>query len=429
MEIKTTINDTISYGEVIKPGSDLLIGKLTSRYNLENTAHSVALGLVYTDLLISGSANLSRDEFQSKLNELGSTIEVSLDKKGLLISINSLKSNLKPTLALFVMLMSQPSFTLKEFKRAKQSLKNVLELSKEDARELALAGLKNSFFNSASNQYTHPPESLIKAVDTVAHSDIKRFHNLILESSWIATAGGDSYAIKSFKDTIKKLKKQKVETVAYANNTFIGLKKCQAVLQEVKTKQNIEVSIGGYLPLTLKDDELPAFVFGLNVLAKWGGFSGRLMSTVREKEGLTYMIYGRTEGITATEAGCWRIATFFSPKDFIKGINSTINQIEKIARNGITESESERFKTILKTGETLVFDSLTNTTELVHIKLVSGISWEEHVSFREALYSCTRNQVNNALKDYLNTSSLTVSAAGPTSAVKQQLKQLLKVLN
>ncbi len=421
MYVKTSREGNLTYGEIIKPGARTISLNITSETNLRNTPGNIVLTLLYSDLLMSGSGGLSRDEFQFKLNELGSSITVSATEDKITVSVNLLETKLKQTMSLFELMIAKPSFKVGEFKRAAQTLKNSLEQHKENAKSIALSKLKNSLFNPDSRNYSYDPDTLIKAVEEIKLVNFKDIHALFLASKWIATAGGSEKAVKSIIKNLRKIKPQGEELEKAEEVNFSGLKSKHVITHEVSSKQNIEVSIGGYLPLTLNDSELPAFLFGLAVLGKWGGFSGRLMSTVREKEGLTYGIYAHVQGITLDRAGFWRIMTFFSPKDVVKGVTSTLREVSLIANRGITEKELSRFRTILKTADELVLDSLSATTGLVHNRLLIGQTWDEYKAFREKMYSCTRTEINKVLKEYLNTNTITISTAGPIAIVKKEL--------
>jgi zinc protease len=323
-------------------------------------------------------------------------------------------------------MLKSPAFKPAELKRASETLANSIEQMKEDAKSLALSGLKNSFFNPSSQNYDFDLDTLGTHIASCSITDLKKLHTLVLNAEWTVTVGGSANSVKTAEACINKLKPSKDLPAEESETTFIGTKGRQVVIIEVKSKQNIEFSIGGYLPLTLKDKELPAFMFGLSVLGKWGGFSGRLMSTVREKEGLTYGIYAQVQGLNVSRAGYWRIMTFFSPKDTVKGVTSTLREINLIQNKGITDGEVTRFQTILKTSDALLMDSLLSTTRLVHRVLVSGQTWADYQDFRQKLYTCTKTEVNKALKEYLDISELTISAAGPTTSVKKELESFKK---
>jgi zinc protease len=422
MHIKTTTHEHYALAEITKPHAATATLYITADCFSENTPKQAALLLLYTDLLLSGSGTYSREEFQHKLDELGSNISVSASEGRITVTMTSLADKLRPTLTLLEVLLTKPAFKASEQKRAVQTLKNSLELFKENARGIALSALRNILFSLESRHFDVAPAAIDKALMDISPADLKRLHGEFLNAYWTISIGGSEASLKIALQSLKKLKQTSVvplvdkEILLGTDNTAR-----QVLTHEVKSKQNIELSIGGHMPLTLTDSDLPAFLFGLAVLGKWGGFAGRLMSTVREKEGLTYTIYARADGITTTEIGYWRILTFFAPKDVVKGITSTLREITTIVEKGITKSEYERFKTILKTGETLVFDSLNNTTGLVHTNLVSGLYWETYQAFRLAFQTVTQKEINTALKKYLNPQTLVISAAGPIANIEKDL--------
>ncbi len=423
MNIKTTTKEYFQMAEIRKPESKTVTILITADLFTENTAKEIALHLLYTDLLLAGAGKFTRDEFLYKLNELGSTINVAENEARITISISTLADKLKPTLKLLETMLTLPTFKSSERARAVRTIKNALELYKENARALAESGLKNSFFTKETRHYSYSPDLIIAAIDSVSIDSLKKTHLKLMQAFWTVSVGGSDISVDTTLQFIKNLKKTSTHnTVSSLNSVDTSLPVRKVFTHEVKSKQNIEISIGAYLPITHTSPDLPAFLFGIAVLGKWGGFAGRLMSTVREKEGLTYGIYARVEGVTIEESGFWRIMTFFSPKDVVLGITSTLREIKLIHEKGITQSEWERFQTILKTGETLVFDSLAGTTGLVHNKLVSGLQWDEYQLFRQKLYTCTRSEVNAALKKYLNPIAITISAVGPVAAVKKNLE-------
>lgn len=422
MQISTTTHEYYALSKITKPNAATVTLYITADCFTENSPERTALLLLYTDLALAGSGQYSREEFQHKLDELGSSISVSESAGRITVTMAALAEKLKPTLQLFELFLTKPAFKASEQKRATQTLKNSLELFKENARGIALSALRNSLFSMESRHYDVPPALLEKALTGLTTLHLKKLHAEFLNAYWTISVGGSEASLAVVLPVLKRVKPTAVapKTRNELVNSTPALAR-QVLQHEVKSKQNIELSIGGCLPLSLTDTDLPAFLFGLAVLGKWGGFAGRLMSTVREKEGLTYTIYARTDGITTSEIGYWRILTFFAPKDVVQGITSTLREITTIVEKGITKSEFERFKTILKTGETLVFDSLNSTTGLVHSNLVSGLHWEHYQTFRQAFQKVTQKEINTALKKYLDPQLLTISAAGPIAAVKNDL--------
>ena len=423
MNIETLKNPTFQFITVDKPGALTASIIITSDRFAENSDKTVALGLIYSDLLLSGAGKFSREDFTHALDLLGSSMQVSESGGRVTVTITSLAEKLSKTLALFSMMLESPAFKPTELKRAKQSIANSIELYKENAQALASDGLSRALFKKSDRRYKNTPEAITKALSTVTVKDLGLFHKSFVQTYWTVTVGGNEKTIKIVDKTITKFKKsvplqEKISTMSDINE--ITSKK--VVTQSVPSKQNIELSIGANIPLTMTCPEFPDFLFGLTVLGKWAGFAGRLMSIVREKEGLTYGIYARVEGVSERENGSWRIMTFFSPKDVKTGIESTLREINKIHKNGITESEWKRFKVILETEDQLIYDSLVRTVGKVHSIVTLGMGWGEYQQCRERLHNSTQVGINSALKKYLDPSKIVISAAGPVKGVEKELK-------
>ncbi len=426
MHIETINHKDYRLAKIEKPGALTVSLLITVDCFTEHNAKTSILQYLYSDLLLSGAGQHTRSEFLHALNSLGATIEVSASGHKITITVATPKPKLAATLTLLVAMLEKPTFAGKELKRAISTLENTLELAKEDARSIAQSNLKNNFYKKTDRQHSFTPDELKKALKAVTVTDVKNLHNTFTSGAWTVSIGGNKESIATTVKTVQKIKSSSTARTEIYSNTQ-PLSKPSVTVHEVKSKQNIEISIGAALPLTLEHADSPAFMFGLSVLGKWGGFAGRLMSTVREKEGLTYGIYARTENVGLNNTGYWRIMSFFAPKDVIKGITSTKREIALIAEKGITQSEFERFKTILKTADVLVFDSLSSTTALVHGNLVSGLLWNDYLVYKERFQNCTRSQINLTLKKYLHPSNLVISAAGPTAGVKKELLALNKV--
>src|SRR5690606_10855172 len=95
------------------------------------------------------------------------------------------------------------------------------------------------------------------------------------------------------------------------------VKKGEALTQiiTIPEKPSAEFYIGQYTGIERKDADFLPFLIGNSVLG--GGFSGRLMLSVRDEAGLTYGIYSRHSGHTYT-GGYWLVNASFNPELFAK---------------------------------------------------------------------------------------------------------------
>lgn len=397
-------------------------------------AHDVqkeAQASVYAQMLLAGCGTFSRTAFLDTVNQLGASVTVAAENSILTITLSCLDVHATKLQTLVKTMLHTPTFAQGEIKRVIQQVCNELIEYDEDAKSRSVDLFVNALVSKGDYRYTPHTTDLIKEVKKVTKRNLQSFHNATLEHTWTYTCAGNSKLEKKTLDFIRNTKAPFItasshlaSTTATHKTVIKKITKNVIELASIPSKQNIEINIGAELPCTQNDDEYYAFVFGLAVLGKWGGFAGRLMSTVREKEGLTYGIYAKAETVTRTSSGYWRIMTFFAPEKVIQGITSTLREIELIKQKGITQSEFERFHTILTTGEIMLQDSLLQNVTTIHALQTKDFTYAQIGERNKRIQSVTRKDVNKALKMYLDTSKLVISAAGPVLSKAKELKSL-----
>jgi zinc protease len=180
-------------------------------------------------------------------------------------------------------------------------------------------------------------------------------------------------------------------------------------------KPSVNVLLGQASGLRYSDpDNLPLRV-GTAILGL--GFTGRLMSTVRDKEGLTYNI-GASMGDDSIVDGAWEVSASFAPALLSKGVVSTRREVGKWWKEGVSEQELAS----RKQGEIgSYFVSLSTTLGLAETILVNAQrgfdpSWLD--GYPKALKALTRDQVNAAIKAHINPNAMVLVEAGSLPAAK-----------
>ncbi len=413
----------VPYARIVREHELFMTSVASVHVEAPHTVIEEALRAVYALMIQSGSKGYSREEFMHAKNLLGMHLKVVTDDAYITFQLQARNEVLAKALTLFKTMLVTPTWNTAELKRVKEYLTNQLILSKEDARGKAHEHFVNEFVHENDWRYSFDTEAFIKAIAGVQVKHLVNLHAKVFESTWITTSGGPTASCKKVEQMLNSLSIKSTKSPQETPHNVLVHDNTIVRLEDIPHKQNIEFSIGGALPFVTTSSEFPAFVFGMSVLALYGGFSGRLMSTVRENEGLTYMIYGRVEDITPLEQGYWRITTFFSPKDTERGLTSTLHQINLMRTKGISEDELIRFKSILTTRHTLAQDSLLRNVNDMHGRRVSGISEEAHGALLKKIQTLTVQEVNAVMKQYLTSKSLVISGAGPISSIKIELEK------
>jgi len=165
--------------------------------------------------------------------------------------------------------------------------------------------------------------------------------------------------------------------------------------------------------LRYSDPDNLALRVGTAILGR--GFTGRLMGTVRDKEGLTYNIAASMADDSIAD-GVWEVSASFAPALLSKGVESTRREIAKWWKDGVTEQElTVRKQGVI--GTYLVGLSTTAglaETILVDVQRGFDLSWLD--GYPKAVKALTREQVNTAIKTHINPSAMVLVEAGSVPA-------------
>lgn len=427
--MKYHINRTENYSlaTIIPDQSETVTALITVDIHTARNVAVQATELMYADALLSGTKSRSREAFLHAVNLLGATLSVSCAHGALTITLKSTASTFTKLLKLVDEMLSAPVFSKPELARIRQTTTNELHDAKEDSRSAAHAGLLNTMYGTDDRKFSYEIDDTIAALAGVTAKKLLTFHQAVFTTSWTCSIAAEASTCAAFEKTIQRLKKGEQANVLIGAHTQKPPRQ-KVILKHIAGRQNIDFSIGAPLPFTLHHPDYIPLVFGVAVLAKWGGFAGRLMSTVREQEGLTYGIYGHLDGFSGTEQGYWRIMTFFAPDKALQGLTSTFREITKIYQEGITEDDLARFKTILGTQQTLLKDSLTGQLRDLHGYHCHQFTLEEMKQHKARINTLTVKEVNEAIQTYLNPANLTISGAGPVKTVQKDITAFIKTV-
>jgi len=414
-----------SLATIVAPTSDVVVGHISIDIHTERTVADQAIALMYPDALLSGAGTYDRAKFLSAINLLGASIDIDTAQDVVHLTVKSTSDRFPKLMKLVEVMLSQPSFDSKELRRVRSTTVNELHEEQENSKVIAHDRLRNQFFGEHDRRYTHGIPETIEAVQAAKKRQLQSYHARVHAAHWTCSIAGPQSCIDAFTRTLGRLKRSP-EPIDRPSTHTQHEPSAGIVLADIPSRQNIDFSIGAPIPFTLHHADYVPLGFAIAVLAKWGGFTGRLMSTVREKEGLTYGIYGKLEGFTGTEQGYWRIMTFFAPEKSIQGLTSTFREITALYKSGISEAELERFKRILGTGQTLIQDSIFSQLRDLHTYHFQGFTVEEMWEHKARIDQLSRDEVNQAINTYLDPSTLTISGAGPTASVQKDLESFAR---
>jgi predicted Zn-dependent peptidase len=166
--------------------------------------------------------------------------------------------------------------------------------------------------------------------------------------------------------------------------------------------------------ISARDEERYAADLLANVLG--GGASSRLWQKIREDRGLAYSV--GTSNAAYLDCGVFSIFAGTSPEQVDEVLDISIEEMRKVARNGITEDELELGKAQSRAAILLSLeDSAARAASLAQSEMVHG----RHIPFEEtiaAVESVTANQVQALAERFFRTELVAFAALGDLDGLK-----------
>ncbi|MCB0281232.1 MAG: insulinase family protein [Calditrichae bacterium] len=395
---KTGVKDVVTFtgsltaGDILSDGDNKMVADLTGR------------------MLDKGTTKNDKFALAEKLENMGASINFSVGKFNLGFSGRCLKQDLPAVIDLLAEQLRMPAFSEEELEKLKKQTEGNLKRQMDNTGARADEALNRLIFSKDHPNYEEEISKLLEDVKTVTIDDIKKFHSKYYgPKSMIFVAAGDvdNGAIsKAFEKAFSGWTGG-VEPQGYKRQVPQTKSGMHVVTMEGKT--STDVLIGQATGLKRADDDYLPFYIANTVLGS--GFAGRLMSIIRDDEGLTYGIYS-THNEDEYCDGRWYIGATFAPDLLDKGLSSTMREFKRWVNDGVTEQEFKdavtrrvgQYKVRLATSRGMA------STILDFIQNGFDISYLDQ--YPKDLNKLTHSQVNNIIKKYIDPDAVVTVVAG-----------------
>jgi zinc protease len=368
-------------------------------------------------MLDRGTTALDKFAIAARLEGVGASISFGVGTQSLEIRAKCLRKDLPMVLAILASELRTPAFPESELAKARQQLIGALRDSLQNTGARAQEAFARAVYPPGHPNRPHSVDEMLSAAQSATLEEIKAFHAKYVgpkHLTLIFAGDVDDAAIR--REVTKDFAGWKGgEDYLRASAPATAPRELAAREVEVplKDKPSTTIVLGQADGMRYRDpDALPLRV-GTAILGQ--GFTGRLMHTVRDREGLTYGIGAAVSADSITD-GAWSISATFAPALLERGLASTRQVLEQWWQEGVTDEELAARKQGLIGG---YFVSLSTTgglasTILTTIQRGYDLSWLD--GYPEAVRALSRDDVNRAIRTHLDPASMVRVEAGSVAA-------------
>lgn len=425
------LSSKLDYNRQTVSGIDIITVK-TGVKGFVNIVGSINAGSFYTienetiasitaDMLLKGTTSKDKYALSQVLEHLGVKINIKAGTYKTTFSFKCLSNNVDEVVALLADALRNPAFDDKEFELLKQQYSGNIQNNLDNPSILAKIKLSQIIYPKGHPEYSDAIDVQIEKINKVTLDDIKIFHKNhygVKEMHVVAVGDINEKVPAAFGKAFKGWN-------AGVNSKLVTLKgniisKAQNEIITVKGKPSAQLLIAQYTGLTKEDTDYRSFQ--LATFALGGGFSGRLMQTVRDVDGLTYSIGARHTSDTYTD-GYFVINASFNPKLLKKGEDATMVQINKWINEGISAKELANKKANLIGSFKVRLSTTGGMAGSILLFVNQGKEPSYIDQYPKDINAITLNQVNTVIKKYIDPEKFIIIKSGSIDENGNPLKK------
>jgi len=353
-------------------------------------------------LLTYGTKTRTALQISEALDFLGATLSTGCGEEAASVSMTLLKKDLDAGLQLLAEILSASTFPVEEIERQKQSVIASIRAREEEPGHVANLKFIEALF--PKSPYGRPVEGTAESVKRVDRPGLLEFYQKYYRPNHaILTIVGDV----SHQDIIERLGQafrpweKGGASVAPPAPPAPGAPTVIKVSRDL-TQANIILGHEG-VPRAHPDYYA---IQVMNYILGSGGFSSRLMESIRNQRGLAYSVYSAFE--PEKYAGSFAVSMQTKNESASEAIRVAIEEIRKIREQGATEEELKAAKDYLIGSFPLRLDTNRKVAAFLSQVEFFGLGLDYPERYPDIVRAVSREDVLRVAKRYLQPEKLIV---------------------
>lgn len=405
--LKAAVLPKATRGEAVRAVLTLRFGDERSLANLGEVPDFTAA------LLDKGTATLSRQQVQDRLDQLKTEMAFRASPGRVDVTISSRREHLAAALLLAGELLRRPAFPADAFDEVRRQALTAIESQRKEPDALAenALGRLGNPYPRGDVRHVRSFDEMVEDVNAVTLEKIRDFHGRFYGAARGEFAAAGDLDAAQVRSALQQAFGDWTTGASYVRvpQPFVAPAP-QRVVIATPDKQN--ATLVAKLPMPLSDEhaDYPALSMA-NYLLGLGGNS-RLWKRIREREGLSYDVRSMVSWNSREANSLWTASAIFAPQNGERVEKAFREEVARALKEGFTAqelAEGQRgllnFRRLGRAQDGSIAATLANNLDL-------GRTYAYSQKVDEAIGRLTLEQVNAALRKYLKPDDLALVLAG-----------------
>ncbi|MEM1182607.1 MAG: pitrilysin family protein [Acidobacteriota bacterium] len=372
-----------------------------------------------------------------KLYPIASGYGVNVDKEMTTLTGRTHRDNLDAFFEIFTDAFLKPAFDPADFERLKAVQKSGIETSLRFSNDEELGKAALTSFVFGGTPYEHPIEGTVSGIDAITLDDVKAFYTAHYNraNAVIGLGGGfDADLATRFHATLGSLPEgQAVAPAAVEAPTIEG----RRVLLVDKPGADASISFGLPVGVARGERDFYALWIANSWLGEHRNTAAHLFQVIREIRGLNYGDYSYIEAFPAGGSRQMPPTNVARRHQLFEGwirtlpneqsifaLRAALREIDDLIEGGMSEEEFQLTRSFLETYHLHFAPTTADRLGYRVDDVFYGVPDPGHLArFGDMMKSITREDVNAALKKYLQTGDLKIAiVTGDAEGLKTTLE-------
>lgn len=372
-------------------------------------------------LMGEGTQNYTSEQFNTRMEKLGSSIRIQASTENITVSVESLVKNLDSTLTLVQETLFRPRFAPDDFARLK---KQQLELIGNQSTQPVVIANKayNKLLYGTENIRAVPVSGTAKTVEAITLDDVKAFYAKNLSPSvtnLVIVGDVEQKAVMPKLAFLNRWAAKPVQIPTASPSRKIDKTRIYIVDKEQAAQSEIRIGYLTDLPYDATGDyyrvTLANYILG-------GAFISRINMNLRQEKGWTYgagsrFSSTRTPGPFTASAGVKAAATDSSVVEFIK-------EITNYGKSGITQQELDFVKSSLGQSDALRYETSLQKAIFLNRIIEYNLPKDFVDQQTKILQNITEADIDAVAKKLLPVNNMVIAVVGNKQLIKPGLERL-----
>lgn len=348
------------------------------------------------ELLTEGTKKRKAKEISEEIEFIGASLDSSAGSDFSILRLSVLKKDIEKGFEILSDVLLNPTFLEEEIKRLKEMIKGNLRQSEEDPSFVADKTFRKAVYGD------HPYGRLItgtpETIDKITREDLTRFHTEYYRpNNAILSIVGDITEAEVKGIIERYLGEWEPREIPSVNKSIDIIKRKNVILIDKDlTQANIII---GHKGMERENPDYYA-VSVMNYILGGGGFSSRLMQTVRDEMGLAYDINSQFDSMK--NGGFFRVEVQTKNESANKVIEEVLKQINRIKKEPVSDQELEDAKAYLTGSFPRRFDTNKKIAEMLVAIEYYNLGLDYIDRYPEYIKSITKDDIIKVAEKYLD---------------------------